>query len=755
MSRSARGESVETGLGSVGDDARSIDRFSRDEISLSDLIRIILRRRRIILASVVIVFLFGVLYCVLKTPRYEATADLAINPEGSNSLDMGDITASLGGGGLGFDEKLETQVHILKSESLAWTVISALRLDRRPSFAGSRKHIWFGARNCANIPDQIEQTSAACRNMLLKIFESSLTVQSISRTQAVAITFRNPDPELARDIVNRLISDYTQRTFMTRYDDTMKASDWLSGQMAQIKLDVENSEAKLADLQKQTGIFGTDENNNLVLSKLDDLSKELTDAEADRITKEAQYHIAESGNPELISTIAPDSVLPVLRGQEADLKKQLAQASSEYGPNYPAVVQLRDQLDEVEKSLQKRIADTQERFRSDYAISAAAESQIKKTFDRQKDLANDLSSGLNRYGILKREVEAGNNLYEDLMTKLKEAGVVASLKAVTVDPIDLASLPTSPVEPNTSLVLALSTIFGLGIGITSSFVAENLDHLIWSSEEIKAIVPIPLFGIIPHIKSGLQPTKPQARADPKAFADPAFILHQRPKSQASEAFRALRTSILLASAGTPPKTILIASSIPGEGKTTICTNISFALNQVGRRVLLVDVDLRRGKIGEKFGVTTHFGLSGALTGGGNWRDAVTAIPDMPNLFVLPSGIRPPNSAELVGSTEMDALMEEWKAEYDHVIIDSAPSLLVTDSVLLAQRVDMVLLVSRIGVTSRAGLRRATELLHTGKASISGIVVNDAGAGDRYYGYGYGYGYYGKKSADGYYSDENG
>jgi len=700
--------------------------------------------------SVVIAFLVGLLYCILKTPRYEANADLAINPEGSNSLDMGDITASLGGGGLGFDEKLETQVRILKSDSLAWTVIGALRLDKRPSFAGSRKHILFGSRNCTSIPDQIEQTSPVCRNMLLKKFESSLTVQSISRTQALAITFRDPDPELARDIVNHLISNYTERAFMTRYNDTMKASDWLSGQMAQIKVDVESSEAKLADLQKQTGIFGTDENNNLVLSKLDDLSKELTDAEADRITKEAKFHIAESGNPELISTIAPDSVLPILQGQEADLKNQLAQATTEYGPNYPKVVQLRNQLGEVEKSLQKGIANIQKRFRSDFAVSAAAEDQIKRAFDRQKDLANQMSGGLNRYGILKREVEAGNDLYEDLMTKLKEAGVVASLKAVTVDPIDLATLPTSPVEPNTSLILALSSIFGLGTGIVLSFVAESLDHLVWSSEEIQALVSIPLFGIIPHIKSGPQPATSSAPPDARPFADPAFVLHQRPKSQASEAFRALRTAILLASAGTPPKTILVTSSIPGEGKTTICTNISFALNQVGRRVLLVDVDLRRGRIGEKFGVTGKFGLSGALAGGGNWRDAVANIPDFPNLFILPSGVRPPNSAELVGSTEMQTLLDEWKADYDHVIIDSAPSLLVTDSVLLAQRVDMVLLVSRIGVTSRAGLRRTSELLHTGKASISGIVVNDIGPVDQYYGYGYGY--YGK-SADGYYSDE--
>lgn len=758
MSPSARGGPEESGQAHFSKDDRSINRLSPDEISLSDLIRILRRRKWIIFASVIAAFLLGCAYCIFKTPRYEAVADLAINPEGSNSLNMGDVMASIDNSGIGFDQKLETQVRILKSDSLAWTVISELRLDRRPAFNGSRRHLFSGPGDCAKVPDQIEQTSAICRNALMDRFASSLTVRSIPRTQAVEITFRNPDPGLARDIVNHLVSDYTQRTFMTRYNAAMKASDWLSGQMEQIKADVEKSETKLSDLQKETGIFGTDENNNLVLSKLDDLSKELTDAEADRITKEAQYRIVESGNPELIGTIASDTVLPVLRGQEADLKNQLAQATSEYGPNYPAVVQLRNQLAEVDRSVNKEIANIQERFRSDYAVSVAAETEVKKAFEQQKQLANNMSAGLDRYGILKREVEAGNDLYEDLMTKLKEAGVIASLKAVTVDPIDSAKLPTSPVEPDTHLVLALSTLFGLGTGIALSFVAESFDHLIWNSEEIRDLVNVPLFGIVPHIKPAPQAARPLSTADAKSVADPAFVILQRPKSQGSEAFRALRTAILLASPGAPPKTILVTSAIPGEGKTTIGINICFALNQLGRRVLLVDADLRRGKIGDKFdalgsnGVPGNAGLSGALTGGNNWRDAVKSIPDVPNLFILPSGVRPPNSAELLGSAEMQALLEQWRAEFDHVILDSAPVLLVTDAVLIAQKVDMVLLVSRIGVTSRTGLRRASELMHTGRASISGMIVNDTGVDDRYYGYGYGYGY-GNKSAGGYYSDE--
>jgi succinoglycan biosynthesis transport protein ExoP len=715
------------------------DSGSSNEIGLSDLIRVLRRRWRIIVASVALVFLFGAAYCIMKTPRYEAVADLAVNPEGSNSLDMGDITASLGAGGLGFDEKLETQVRILKSNSLAWTVITDMRLDKQPTFAGRRKFSFFGPYVMPYTPDQIEQTSPKRRNELLKTFNNSLTVQTIARTQAVEITFRDANPALAREIVNHLSASYAQRTFTTRYENTMKASEWLSARLAQLKSAAEESQSKLSKFQKQTGIFGTDENNNLVLSKLDDLSKQLTDAEADRIVKEAKYHVAQSGNPELIGTIVPDSVLPVLRSQEADVKNQIAQVSSEYGPRYPKVIQLGNQLTELEKSLHKEVADIQERFRTDYEVSAGIEKQLRAAFDKQKQQANDMSEGLDQYGILKREVESGNELYDDLTKKLKESGVVASLKAATVDVIDLPTLPTEPVEPRIPLVLALSIIFGFGAGIAIVFAAESMDSLIRSPEEIAPLTGVTLFGMIPHIKAARSKVaKQKNELEVAGLRQDIRLTVLRPTSQAAEAFRALRTSLLLASAGCPPKTVLISSAMPGEGKSTVSLNLAAVLTLGGARVLLVDADMRRGLMAERLNLPKTFGLSGSLTGSGDWRDAVKPLADAPNLYILQAGARPPNSAELLGSVQMNVLIEEWGAEYDHVIVDTPPCLLVTDAVLMAQKVDAVLLVTRIAVTSRSGLRRASELLCS-RGHVSGIVANDVGIADQYYGYGSGYG----------------
>ena len=751
MSSSPQVRPDRPGLESIRGSRGAADSGSSDEISLSDLLLVFRRRRRIIIASTLLLIFFGGLYCALKTRRYEAVADLAINPEGSNALDMGDITASLGGGGLGFDEKLETQIRILKSKSLAWTVITQLRLDKEATFNGHRKLIKVGPDCVANTPNLIEQTSPECRNQLLKVFGKSLTATTIPRTQAVEITFRSADPELARKIVDSLTSNYTQRTFMMRYDDTMKSSDWLSGQLAQLKLATEEAQSQLSKFQKQTGVFGTDENDNLVLSRLDDLSKELTDAEADRILKEATYRLAQSGNPELIGTVVPDSVLPVLRRKEADLKQQLAEANSQYGPNYPQVILLGNQLTEIDKSLKEEIATIQERFRTAYQASADTEKQLKNAFDQQKQLAYGMSDSLDRYGILKREVESSNGLYEDLRTKLKEAGVVASLKAATIDVIDPALVPTKPVEPNVSLVMTFSCVLGVGFGVGLAFILEREDKRLRTVDQAESITGIPLFAAIPHIATGRAKRGRQANAqDAEELARASMVTIQQPSSHGAEAFRSLRTALLLSSAGTPPKIVLVTSGLQGEGKTTVSINAAVVLAQRGKRVLLIDGDMRMGKMGENLNVQKTVGLSGSLTGSGDWRDAVVSVGEISDLFVLQSGLRPPNSAELLGSDQMYELLVQAKAEYDHVVVDSAPTALVTDAVLLAQWADVVLLVARVGLTLRTSLLRTSTLLHSGKGRVSGLVVNDVGGGAGYYGYGYGYGY-GSKS--GYYSEE--
>jgi capsular exopolysaccharide synthesis family protein len=531
---------------------------------------------------------------------------------------------------------------------------------------------------------------------------------------------------------------------MTRYEATEQASDWLAKQLNDLRDDVESSQNKLADFQKKTGIIGADDDDNLILNKLDAIDKQLTDAKADRIVTEAKYHLASTGNPELIGTVVPDSVLPDLRTREADLKNQLAEAQSIYGPNYPKVIELQTQLRQVDDELAKEIQDIKERFHTDYEASSSVEGQLQTAFDQQEQAAYKLSGDMSQYGILKRNVESERDLYEDLLRKLKEAGVMAGLRSTNVDIIDKAFLPTKAVDPNVSLILTLSLLFGLACGLGLTFWAESVDSSVRGAEEIEAIVGLPILGTVPHFaltangRSGQMRQLPPVPSDSSRNGSPVTVL--RPNSEASEAFRSIRTSVLLSSAGTPPKTVLVASGLPGDGKSTISTNMAVVLAQRGARVLLVDADLRRGMIAQTLGLPKNTGLCGALTSSCTWREAVEPVAGVDSLFVLQGGLRPPNPADLLGSVTMDTLLAEWRNEFDQVIIDSPPCLVVTDGVMLAPKMDAVLLVARVGHTPRLGVRRTVELLHSVDATVAGVVLNDFSIAGTYYGYSYGYGY---------------
>jgi polysaccharide biosynthesis transport protein len=710
--------------------------ISADELTLSDLLRLLLHRRRIIVLTSLSFLILGGLYSCLHTRRFEAVAFLTISPEGSNTVELSDSISNIDNRGLGFDEQLETQARILQSDSLAWAVITDMNLVNRPGFRQDHRFSIIGS----HWPSQTNaeaQITPKKRNRLLQQFKNALVVRTVPRTQALEIRFRSEDPSLAAGIPNRLAFAYTTRAFRTRFDDTLKASDWLSRELARLKTSVDESQSKLSKFQKTTGIFGADANNNLVLSRLDDLSKELTDAEANRILKEAQFRLAQSGNPELIGTIVPDSVLPVLRTQQADLQNQLAQASSEFGPQYPKVLQLQSQLAQVNKELEKETAEILERFRTEYGISKDAEQLVRKTFDQQKQLAGDMSGGLDQYGILKREVESGNDLYQDLQKKMKEAGVVASLRAPAVDVIDPATVPTDPVEPKAGLVLLLSLGLGLALGFVIALVAMMLDPTIQTSHEVFALTSLPILSIVPCLPSRWAPLVKRmwsALLFPKPTDE--RNLDARSFPEILEAFRAMSTMISDLDSKSSSMVTLITSTVHHEGKTFTSVCLAESLSQQGARVLLVDADLKLGSLSRLFGLESSPGLRAVFSQSLTWRDAVARAPRDPRLHILPSGTTLGDSEPKNKKRHLSSLVDEWRAEYDHVIFDSAPTLLAAEPVRIARWADNIVLVSRLGITPRRGLQRAHQLLFAANKSILGCVMNAMSRTDMYLDFGY-------------------
>ena len=352
--------------------------------------------------------------------------------------------------------------------------------------------------------------------------------------------------------------------------------------------------------------------------------------------------------------------------------------------------------------------------------------------------------------MLKRDAETNRQLYQDLLQRLKEAGVSAGLRSSNIRVVDVARVPTQPISPNVQRSLVLGFLLGLSLAIGLALLLENLDNTVRSVDEVNTVSTLPALGIIPlqlanngRLRKGTLTISPDAERSGTL----ALVTYERPKSEGAEAYRALRTSILLSSFGAPPKVILVTSAMPQEGKTTISANTALVLAQRGSRVLLVDADLRRPGVDKVFGLRPQVGLSTLISGSSKAEDAILPCPEVPSLWILPAGPIPPQPAELLGSTVMKDHIARWRNEFDHVIIDTPPCLSVTDAVLLSPEADRVILVARSGQTTRPALRRACDLLLQVNARVMGIVLN---ALDLRSAKGY---YYGGRYSNPYYSEE--
>ncbi|HYB76991.1 MAG TPA: polysaccharide biosynthesis tyrosine autokinase, partial [Candidatus Bathyarchaeia archaeon] len=684
------------------------------------------------------------------TKLYEAVGRIAINHE-SDTLGL---KGSMSGG---YDEddytvNLETQAKVLESDNIALQVIKNLHLDQDPRFTG----VPVKAASRA-IPLGSAGLSAGQENGLLGRFHGGLTVKIIPRTHIVELHFLSTNPSLSAEIVNALAVAYIEQNFQAKFDATDKASRWLSEKLSDLQLKVETSQQRLVDFQKEHGIVGVDEKQNVITTKLDQLNRELTEAEMDRIQKESLYRMSVEVDPELLSRgTSPTDGPSSLRAQASTLEAQLAALSTQFGSNYPRVKELDSQLKTLQAALKKEQATNADRSKAAYLAAVERERLLRDAFETQKQEANQLNESAIQYNLLRRDYESNRQLYDGLLQRLKEAGVAAGLRNSNVQVIDQARVPTRPAQPNIPRNITSGFFLSLAGGIGLAFLLEMLDNSVRSPDQVELVAGLPTLGMIPsgvRLNSSygraLKPIRSGSQIMPQQESVET-ISYLRPQSQSAEAYRTLRTSILLSSWGAPPKVLLVTSPLAQEGKTTTSVNTAIVLAQRGARVLMVDADLRRPSIHKAFGVPQRPGLSEFLTGNTS-ECPITPWTHLPNLHVLPSGGSPPHPAELLGSAMMNNVLTEWRKQFDHIVIDTPPALSVTDAVLLSVQADSVILVIRSGQTTKQALRRARQLLAYVNSKIIGVVVNamDLNASDYYYYYGY----YGKKYGYYYKSDK--
>ena len=755
--------------------ARSIDGQTasktndESDVDMIAIVQTLLRRRAWIYVCTATMLAVAALVCIFMTPKYRAESKLQILKQDLSGLSVSGSTNLSGGGdsdAMEFNLNLQTQLAVLKSDTLARQVIKELNLADTKEFGPGSPLKSIAARYLHAVPSG-DPAPEASADAVLKKFKANLTVDSVSGTRLITVGYTHPDAKTAAKIVNQLVSDFVEYNFQTRHDATTKATDWLGRQMVDLKSEVEKTQERAVQLQKDSGIFGEDEHHNVVVTRLEQLNNEVTSAEATRVVKEAVYNLARNGNPELlagmlgVNTEAADpgavNSLPLLnnlRQQEASLNAEYADASSKYGPEYPKLVQIRERLTAVRSSIQTELGKVVGRAKSEYELAASREAAARKSFSEQKAIASRMNDKAINYMIAKHEAESSRGLYDHLLEKLKEADVLAGLRSSELQIVDAAAVPARPAKPNVPLYLAFGVLAGMTLGVVCVFVVDNTDRSIRNPEQIENTTYVPVLGVIPDAAllpgtGGKNRLKAQKKDGPKdtAQTDNSRLLSLR-NSGVAEAFRALRTSLLLSQPDDPAKVLMVTSGMAQEGKSFTSLNLAAALAYNGSKVLLVDADLRRGTLSKVLKQNTGAGLSQVLSGGTD-PEAYRQLHELPGLTFLPAGAPSPCPSELLGSQRMTAMIERWREQYAYVLIDTPPVLPVTDAVVLSPNADAVIVVVRFGVTNQQSIVRTIRALQDVQAKRVGVLVNamDVRSPDYYhYSGSYGYDGYGEEDS---------
>ena len=646
----------------------------------------------------------------------------------------------------------ESQYQVLRSRSLAAEVIKAQELDQNPDFTtGARAN--FIAQLCltplAWLQGFLPQTApivtspdlSGVDSKLIDTYTGMLEVEPVKRSRIVTIGISAPNPVLAAKIANAHAEGYVRQGFSLRAQANEEARKFLESKLGDLKDRLQTSEDSLNRFRRGKGIISLDDKENIVIDRLADLNRRLTEAEADRIGFEAQARLIRQRDYDSLPAVIANSLIQNLRAQVVQLESEHARLAAQFLPGYPRLAQVKAQLEEMRSRLAQQINSVVEGINSGYFAASDKERALKVRMDKQKSDALALKDASVEYAILAREVDTNKQLYDSVVGRLNEISVTGEIPTSNVSILDRAEIPTRPSKPNKRLNLMLGALLGLMGGLGLALLLEHLNNTLTTPEEVERYLALPNLGLVPELPSSGRSLLAHApiirrlvgrkNGNGNSESEVAFYPcdpDQKPVSTfhsfgvANEAYRTLRTGILLSQAEQPPKTILFTSAVHGEGKTATVVNSAISFARMGVRVLLIDADLRRPFCHKILSLRRGLGVGELLSGEIQplWAIQPTHVA---NLFFISSGSGTLDPTEFIGSIKMREILSSVRDQYDYILVDSPPVLAVSDALLLSTMVDGVVVVIGGRGTSRDTVKHACSRLHYAHAKILGTMLN--------------------------------
>jgi len=749
-----------------------VDPNADNEVHLLDYWRAIRKRLWLVLGIVALVTMLAVVYVARKPDFFEAQARVQVDLEDTGGI-VNNARPLYGPA----DDPIyfNTQLQILVSPGLMRRVVRTLDLEHNPDFfkgdPAQRQSTWQTMRRMVGFGKQEQETGPKPQDQLpltttvaeataredlneakrlapyvntvlggLKVEPVKETRGYYKETRLIDIKFTHTVPDVTSKVVNAIAETYVFSNLEKRTEANSTTGDFLQKRIAELQQQIRSAEERLVNYAKNNQIISLDANQNTVVERLAGLNQQLLEAENDRKTAEAAYNAAKVPNAADALVDSESKQAGEIESKLVDLRQKRAQLLVDATEEAPEVKELDQQIDELERQLKESRARKSNTLLTNlhtrYQQTLEREQSLRKAFEQQRAQTLSQNEAAINYKIIQQEIETNKSLLKGLLQGAKENDVVMAGKPNNISIVDYALTPDSPIGPNRARTIILAFFLSIGLGLGLALFLEYLDDTVHSTQEVERLLHLPALAVIPSVGAAarrrvLPGTTARTRALQKhtngnGNGNAELLMNVDGRSPLAEAYRHLRTSVLLSTAGRAPKSLLVTSSLPGEGKTTTAVNTAISLAQTGASVVIIDADMRRPRLQSIFGMHGQQGLSSILSSDVSEAGMLAMVgnDETSGLNVLTSGPIPPNPAELLGSDQMRRLLAALQASYTHVVIDSPPVSSFTDGVLISTMVDGVLLVVHGGRSSRHIVRRSKQLLNDVGAKIFGVVLNN-------------------------------